>query len=270
MAPNNKKKKKPASNPARGFSTVSTPSKPKSISITPAEPQQQDLASENTVAPANNENIASQDQNLSAPRASTTDVHELSPEELERHLQQAELQRLVERGARSKKDSSRQESRLITERRLLRGQAESLSVHTWVHPELLDEIFEAASRDEKSADSSAKNEPTPRTRSAMSEEDLILKLWTLQQTLLKLGFQSAKVDEVLKFICANYSSDGPGAVNKDGYWRLDEAIEWLALHCEPSELPNYDQEVKPQLKEVEYSEDYVQGKPSLKSTKHMS
>lgn len=256
MAPN-KKKKKPASNPARGFATVSTPSKPKSITVTPAEPQEQ-TATLNSNDLRNGGNQNAQKALPSQKVADPSDTHNLSPEELEHHLQEAELQRLVERGSKSKKDAIRQETRLMTERRVLRSQASFLPVSVWLPADLVEEIFNAALRADRNMESGSKREIDAVSKPALSEEDVILRLWTLQQTLLKLGFKELKVDEALKYVYSNFSTDSPSAGPKDSFWRLEEAIEWLAMHCETSELPAYEQDLKAQIPVRETEDPFVE------------
>ena len=89
MAPN-KKKKKPASNPARGFATTSIVSKNKiEDNVAVEEPITAETASSGPVqltSPALKYGLDPEMQ-----------LHELSPDQLEKQLEESELQLLVEK-----------------------------------------------------------------------------------------------------------------------------------------------------------------------------
>ncbi|KAL1967815.1 hypothetical protein VTN77DRAFT_2504 [Rasamsonia byssochlamydoides] len=229
--PPNKKKKKPASNPARGFATVSVPSKPK---IT--ESAGVSSTGESSVAVSESEK-STLSVETKQPQAEEKDksLQNYSPEELERHLEEAELQSLVEKYAsKCKSDADRQVSKLETERRLLRPQASLLNLTDWLPPEILDRILELTGRED------AEREPfSERDMNSAKEEELSIRLWTLKDTLLKLGFPDSRVEELLKYIII-YHSGVPASGNKDVAWNIDESLDWLALHCNPDELPPYE------------------------------
>ncbi|EIT77434.1 P-loop containing nucleoside triphosphate hydrolase protein [Aspergillus flavus] len=235
MPPNNKKKKKPAANPARGFATVSVPSKPKSTNSTaPASTAESKSVSESErPTPAES----------SRPAAETQDAPSLqdySPEELERHLEDAELQILVEKYAsKCKNDAVRQVSKLETERRILRQQAFSLSLLEWFPAEVLDSILKFAETEEHELSPSSVRDSNT-VKKPGSEEDLYMKLWALRETLLKLGFPEEKVEDSLKHLL-HYFSGNFATANRDMVCNLDEALDWLAMHCNPKELPSYTQ-----------------------------
>lgn len=230
MAPNRKKKKAPA-NPARGFATVSVPSKQKTA--TPAEPTQpESVSKEASVTPKGPSEEKSQETSSAGGKQ---ELHQLSPEELEKHLEEAELLSLVEKYAsKSKTDASRQVVKLETERRVLRPQAQPLSLVNWLPQELLDEILEKE-RYELRNPQSAFNGYGNESSKLVSEEEMCSRLWTLQQTLLELGFPESKVDEALKNV--PISSDTTSG--RDSIPCLDQAMEWLAMNCDESELPQY-------------------------------
>ncbi|KAL4916916.1 P-loop containing nucleoside triphosphate hydrolase protein [Aspergillus aurantiobrunneus] len=231
MPPNNKKKKKPTANPARGFATVSVPSKvkpaessgpastvdSKSVSEsdrpTPVEPDQ----------PAPNSNEAPSLQNY-------------TPEELERHLEDAELQILVEKyAAKCKSDAVRQAGKLETERRVLRQQAAPLNLLEWLPSDVVSSILSLAETEEQGMS------PQPmRDKRAVPEDELCTKLWVLRDTLLKLGFPENRVEEALKHVLVYFAGNFT-LTNRDVVCNLDEALEWLAMHCDSEELPSYTQ-----------------------------
>ncbi|KAJ9198010.1 hypothetical protein DTO164E3_3934 [Paecilomyces variotii] len=235
--PPNKKKKKPASNPARGFATVSVPSKIKTTDSPTVS-----SAAESTAA---SDVEKSQPVPVSEPAAAAATaapegqaLKDYSPEDLEKHLEEAELQLLVDKYAsKCKSDSARQVAKLETERRVLRPQANTLSLTDWLSPEILDQLLNLAQKEQHETD------PPPaydsnESKGPTSEEDLCVRVWTLRETLLKLGFPEPKIQEALKHILV-YFSGNPTSNSKDVIWNLEESLEWLAMNCDPNELPPY-------------------------------
>lgn len=224
--PPNKKKKKPASNPARGFTTVSVPSKQKST-VSSEAASSQDTPKDAQESPE--ERAPSHAPTESAPSGTKPELQELSSEELERHLEEAELQSLVEKyGAKCKNDASRQVTRLETDRRVLRSQAQPLLATNWLSLELLGHILEKEKADlgkpqRRSNKSNVDDESKPGT-----EDEMCAKLWTLQRTLSELGFSEPRIVEALKEMDLSCSKD-----------LLDQALDWLAIYCDESELPQY-------------------------------
>ncbi|KAG2411771.1 hypothetical protein HFD88_009327 [Aspergillus terreus] len=235
MPPNNKKKKKPAANPARGFATVSVPSKPKSTDTTaPTSTVESKSVSESErPTPAEKNEPTTETQQSSS-------LQNYSPEELERHLEDAELQLLVEKYAsKCKNDAARQASKLETERRVLRQQAVSLSLLEWLPAEVLDTILSLAETEEREL-SPLSGRDLNGSKKPGSEEDLYMRLWTLKETLLRLGFPAERVEESLKHLLL-YFSGNFATSNRDMVCNLDEALDWLAMHCGLDELPSYTQ-----------------------------
>lgn len=232
-----KKKKKPASNPARGFATTSIASKPRAEIQDPAanaEPVLKDGAFSDLhvvgATPTGIENSTT--QNPTAAPILT------SPEDFEKQLEESELQVLVEKHSqKSKRDAARQITRLQTDRRLLRGQADALNTRKWLPPELMEEILDTILADSRSTAQGALLENTPQLK-ALSEEDLTIKLWTLQQTLSGAGFLEENVSLVLSYILE--VSEKVIVGNKDSIWGLDESLDWLARECLRTELPDYE------------------------------
>lgn len=239
MPPNNKKKKKPASNPARGFATVSVPSKPKpeateTPSSTPAE---------STPTPQSEPQAARTEDRPEPTAAGATkgndSLQNLSPDELEKHLEESELQILVDKyAARCKSDAARQVTKLDTEKRVFRQQAATLSLLEWLPIELQDRILELADGEEHEYLTSGARGAS--AKQAGSEEDLYTRLWTLKETLLKLGFPENRTEEALKHIL-QYFAGAPASASREVVWNLDESLEWLAMHSEKKELPPYSQ-----------------------------
>lgn len=176
-----------------------------------------------------------------------------SPEELEKHFEEAELQSFVEKYAtKCKNDASRLASRCETEKRILRPQATPLNMNEWMPEETVNAIIGLTETEEGSHDSQIE-----RNGSSFREEDMIVRLWTLRDALIKLGFTEQKVEELLKHVLVTYSS---GLGNRDIAGNLDEFLEWFALHCSPEELPSYDRDKDPIAKGTETTTSWINGK----------
>lgn len=237
-----KKKKKPAANPARGFATTSIASKPRPEVAEDARP-----AKPNGDAPPTND--AANAPPSTAATATGDDAqkqpHEtpLSAEEFERQLEESELQLLVEKHAqKAKRDAQRQRSRLETDRRLLRNQADTVNIPRWLPQELLDHILDLIKAETRFAASSISSENAGSGRMP-SEEDMIVRLWTLRQALEAAGFPGARVEAALQYTL-DIAPNVPNAV-KDSIWGLEEALDWLARECSLEELPPYEFRGKP-------------------------
>ncbi|KAL2365476.1 hypothetical protein RJZ56_001602 [Blastomyces dermatitidis] len=234
MAPS-RKKKKPASNPARGFTTVSVPSKVKatessaSLSSANAPTQPQGELQRSTESPST-ASVGVQPQ---------PELQQLSPDELQKHLEDAELQLLVEKyGVKCKNDSTRQVLKLETEKRILRTQASHLNVADWLSPEILNEIMEKEKLEIKKSSEQTSRPEMEEAQIHTEGEELSIKLWTLRQSLKGLGFAQQNIDAALKATLQLYFND-PTA-SKDIVWGLDLALEWLGMNCDEKELPVYD------------------------------
>ena len=228
--PPNRKKKKPASNPARGFATTSTVSKSKVLGDALSVDE-----SEEAVDPSH---IPVGPPKPTESQKREKELHELNPDELERQLVESELQLLVEKhGEKCKKDAARHASRLQTERRLVRSQATPLSTGRWLPEELLQIICNSV----EVASSRSPND-NPRKQDSISSDDLCIRLWLLRRTLLELGFLQNRVDEALNFLIYNQQSiERTNAISsREGFWGIDECLDWLALSCTAEEMPDYE------------------------------
>lgn len=224
-----KKKKKPASNPARGFATTSIASKPKVDQERDKDPLIEEVST--SVPSTETEKIATTN---GATDPNQAQRQTLSPEEFEKQLEENELQQLVDKYAqKSKRDAARQKTRLETERRVLRSQAESLGTRKWLPPELMDEILELIQSEGRSSHQVSEN-----SLKQIPEEDLVIRLWTLQQALVGAGFPEDKVALCLREILEQ--AEKISVNNKDVIWALEESLEWLARECSREELPGYD------------------------------
>lgn len=225
-----KKKKKPASNPARGFATTSIASKPKAEAIEAV--QEKDIVDD----PASSTESQQPGDKTSEAigNGSSAKDSELTPEEFEKQLEDTELQLLVEKySQKSKRDALRQKTRLETDRRVLRGQAETLNTRKWLPPELMEEILGLINMEGRFSGSAADTTSLKQ----VSEEELAIRLWTLQQSLVGAGFAADKVLLALQHVLD--ISDKIGGSNKDTIWGMDESLEWLSRECLRDELPDY-------------------------------
>ncbi|EXJ80316.1 hypothetical protein A1O1_08458 [Capronia coronata CBS 617.96] len=231
MAPN-KKKKKPAANPARGFATTSLPSKAKSVEQPNDTSAPEDRGSVVSAATPDSKPIDTNSQ-LSPASQGSSDIKNMSPEELEAHLENSELEALVQKhAARSIADASRQVAKLETERRQLRSQAYRLSAYPWLADATVDEIVTFnASESLYVAPSGSAIAPI------LDEEKTLVDLWTLERVLESLNFP--RVPEAIAHV-AILATWGKLAIGTDSLPGLQEAFEWYASNTGPSELPSYE------------------------------
>ena len=230
--PGGKKKKKPASNPARGFATTSIASKPKAeaANVGPEQNATKELPS--TIENKQGESVPAEPE----VGGSSLPQKALTPEEFEKQLENSELQVLVEKHAqKSKRDALRQQTRLETDRRVLRGQAENINARKWLPPELMEEILDLVKGEARY--------PGPTLESSagskqISEEELTIRLWTLQQSLVGAGFVEERVAQVLQYVLD--ISDKVSVGNKDAIWGMEESLDWLSRECSRTELPDYE------------------------------
>ncbi|ATZ48829.1 hypothetical protein BCIN_04g00520 [Botrytis cinerea B05.10] len=225
-----KKKKKPATNPARGFATTSIASKPKNEAIEAVK--EKDVA-DDAIDTTESQQLGEKAGEVAGKGPSNQDS-DLTPEEFERRLENSELQILVEKHSqKSKRDALRQKTRLETDRRVLRGQSETLNTRKWLPPELMEEILDLIKMEGRFSG------PATDTTSLkqVSEEELAIRLWTLQQALVAAGFVTDKVLLALQHVLD--ISDKIGSSNKDTIWGMEESLEWLSRECSREELPDY-------------------------------
>ncbi|CAI6335306.1 unnamed protein product [Periconia digitata] len=254
MAPN-KKKKKPAGNPARGFATTSIASKPK---------QEKIIASKEEQIPVKDGQVEttaiSEPQSTAAPAPAKPDP---TPEELEAQLERDELQLLVEKIApKVRREAQRQALKCHTDRRLLRSQAENMTVHDWLSNDVVDTIISLAQTE---SNDSNRRQGQQSLLKVLSEEDALTKLWLLDLILRDLRFLPEHTEPVLRWLCANAAS-----IDKStGIWGLQEALEWLALdHCEDASF-SYE-EPKPQRSRADSSSSPSRpGTPTADSATHV-
>lgn len=228
-----KKKKKPAANPARGFATTSIASKPKAEALEAESSSTNAKELQEALEVQQNELISELKTKVGE---STSTKNVLSPEEFEKQLEDQELQLLVDKHAsKSKREALRQKTRLETDRRVLRSQAEALNTRKWLPLELMEEILDLVKAEGRYAGQAA---DTSTTQKQASEEDLTIRLWTLYQALVGAGFLEEKVLLALRHVLD--ISDKIIAGNKDAIWGMEESLDWLSRECSRNELPDYE------------------------------
>lgn len=244
MAGGTKKKKKPAANPARGFATTSIVSKAKQETIdndTTAEPSESNKPAE-VHSPAESVQTRPTNGTTEKPR----ELHELTPDELEAQLEFSELQRLVEQyAAKARKDALRQVTKLQTDKRLLRAQAQPLFLKEWLPEELMLQIqdFLTSEREDESLN--------PSKRSLPGDDELLSKVWQLHLCLVDLGIPSSRAKEALAFIVSHPPSDDTTVQ----LWGVADALDWLSLNHEIGELDDYDHQAPKRTLRIENGKD---------------
>ncbi|OCK87205.1 ATP-dependent RNA helicase A [Cenococcum geophilum 1.58] len=228
-----KKKKKPAANPARGFATTSIASKPKpdknvELSDTPE--------SGSTISPPIP--VALENPTIASEIAKGN--HQPTPEDLEEQLESDELQLLVEKyAAKIRRESSRQVSRIQTDQRVLRPQAQTVSTRGWLPDELIHEIIDFIKAETNDMSQRLGQQSLLKS---ISEDDATAKLWILHQVLNDLGISQDLVKQALIWLSANHINPESGVY----VWGLQESLEWLALQGDDEQLLPYDRKtIKP-------------------------
>lgn len=229
-----KKKKKPSANPARGFATVSLPSKTKELVRT------DDEEPTNRVFGADSENLhepqpplVGGDENLNneSSNSENNPIEKMSPADLEVYLEDVELRNLVEQHASQiKSDSLRHAARLQNERHQLRQKAERAYFHV-LTPGLIDDIVSRLTRMQATSSESG----TSHWMSVTNDGDMLLKLWLLQETLNQLNMNS--IDDALTHVLHVRRLNGT-EIGSNSVFGLDEALIWYAGHEEHEETPD--------------------------------
>ncbi|RMZ92589.1 hypothetical protein DV736_g143, partial [Chaetothyriales sp. CBS 134916] len=234
MAPN-RKKKKPAANAARGFATTSVASK-----ANLAVSQDQDVSSTANTPPDSSEDR----QGWSSPAAGAAPnpseqpsaIESMTPEQLEAHLEDSELQLLLDmHSSACKSDAARQVSRLYTERRQLRLQAYRLNLHPCFPDETVEEILSIP------VHTSAPAASASRTPAGLTESKLLLDVWVLQRVLTALDF--CHIPEVISQV-VKLAHRGRIASDTGLVWGLAEAFDAYTQCAPPQLLPDYDDDGK--------------------------
>jgi len=225
------KKKKPAANPARGFATTSIASKPKAIEKKAEEGETPTEAKDTNEAPESK----TQSKFPTSEEPKAKELHELSPEELTEQLERNELQQLLEKhGSKVRREISRLDSKLRTDSRVLRGQAQHISLKKWLPQELVNEILDLMKKEKQDAGQTAKQQNSSK---ALSEEDTVIRCWTLMETLHDFGIAEDDITKAIGALLKNPPSPDSGSY----IWGFKESLDYLSLELDEKNLPNYEQ-----------------------------
>ena len=241
IMPSNKKKKKPISNPSRGFATVSTTSK-----VKPQEVQTEDVIDIKTEFVSGQAGLDSTSDVLTKPNPQAghvQDLCEVTPAELERQLEESSLQMFVEQnGTKVKKDVSRYSSRLCAERRITRNQAEFLNIRQWLPPEIVQFIIASSDQPKSQLKGSASASQVRHFGNNISDDDLLARLWTLRQLLPQIGYSVEATNLALRHLLeSRHNTDAKDLLPaKDSIWGLDLCLQWLALNLPSDALPSFE------------------------------
>ena len=233
--PSSKKKRKPASNSARGFSTTSTPSKSK-IDEGKSDDDVESGVELHTAVPTKHVSVRSSEP-ISSDKVHK-ETHGLVLEESDFDLEESNLQQLLEDyGEKVKRDATRQSNRVVTEQRVLRTQSERLDIGSWLPDKLIQEIFDLLIVQKSNVNSG--NESFKDTiDSQIEESNQILRLWTLEKILGQLGFKEDLIRLVLHSLLKR-EPPSKFTVNKDAIWGLDECFDILTLMSGSEEISHY-------------------------------
>jgi ATP-dependent RNA helicase DHX29 len=222
-----KKKKKPASNPERGFATSSVASKSKRELVDDEQAERKHLvvakgdgaASDTGTGPGK----------PTEPTPGTTDLRNMTPEELEEELERNDLQLFVEtHGPKVCREAQRQISRIQTDNRVLRAQSQLLNISPWLTDELVDDIIVATKRNQE--ETSATEAPRK-----ISEETWVSRLWFLHQVLQGIGISKDDSLFALERLQLKENSSDTSSIA----WGIRECFEILALECNRVQIPPY-------------------------------
>lgn len=233
-----KKKKKPTANSTRGFATTSTPSKPKDQ--VPVDVQE----SVDSAGSSNDVNLHV-NRALETISANSTDkaADELSPEQLEKELEDSDLLLLVEKyGESTKKNVSHNVQKLQTERRLLRAQAVSLNTRPRLPPDSLQLILDRLATLENGVPGSAGESIAIQRPLELHTDGFLVDVWTLYQILPQLGFSDLQREHVLRDLLQKAHARTLPHANggKDHAWGLPYCLEWFARSADSEKASTYD------------------------------
>ncbi|KAF2436242.1 P-loop containing nucleoside triphosphate hydrolase protein [Tothia fuscella] len=217
------KKKKTAVNPARGYATASIPSKAKPEKV--EEPAV--IIAEETV------NVQESEDGAKAKVENAKIMIQQTPEELEAQLERDELQLLVEKySVKVRKDATRLTTKVQTDCRVLRGAATHLPLATFLPDELKMQLIDLVQKDALESGYQAHSNSWSKL---LAEEETTVRCWTLFEALLGLGISQENIKSVIGALLKNPPSSDPGVY----IWGFKEALDFLSLRLEESELPSY-------------------------------
>ena len=239
--PPNRKKKKATANPARGFATTSIASK-------------QNFKSAKDIGEGSELDLQHVQMSMTKSEKAATcseqsekeQPDEMSPEEFEAQLEMTELQNFLEKyGEKCQRETSRQVSKLRTEKRLMRAQADFLSTSQWLPSEIMQQILDYVCAKSTQVLNRSGLSVASDSRE-LSDDDVLIRYWKLFSTLSQLGFSYEEVMEAFCYLLKLqfFSGFPPIDVPKEGFWGLDDCLHWLALKSSCGDKPDYETQIQ--------------------------
>ena len=233
-----KKKRKPVANPARGFATTSVASKPKPDTHSDTAQTSTNTSKIDTPVTIDSQTPPQVTVNGGKPQddadTHVPELHQLTPEQLEQRLEDADLQQFIEEhSAKVHRESSRHANKLQTDCRLLQAQAQALQSRYLLPQQKLSTLLRLINEDLSAG--RYQYEQGAR-RSDTQGDDLVAELWALDKTLNALGFSQDQADRALK-----HTLRFPRLTETDPQgWGLERSLEWLAITDAEQDLPVFD------------------------------
>lgn len=225
------KKKKAASNPARGFTTTSIASKSKQDSQK-AEREVEDK--EKARGSAKEHLDASSDG--ATITTSSNPMLRMSPEDLEKHLEEHELQALIDVSLeKAKKVSSKEISKINHDRKVSRKQANPFYMSSWFSQQTLNIVLNLCRSDQFEWQTLTGR---GQTKQNVSEDDMTMNLWSLQQVLRDISVDESSIHDILVKLCKLSPNSSP----ETRLWGLKESLDWLAVKNDPLSTTPYDRD----------------------------
>lgn len=238
MAPN--RKKKPASNPARGFATTSIRAKSRPNDEHKID-KNLDLGTGDLNSAAVVEELNQQDL-TSVAGVSGKDLRAPTAEEPDAQFNQCNVHFLLDKfGEKTKKVASHQVNKLRNERRMLRPQSERLNTSAWL-PEGVVALILKLYESQIEHFGSETNPDNKQNICMISDEDLIVKIWTLELVLHQIGFNKGDLRNAIQTLVRRVKSTKSLKLpdGQDLIWGLEECIDHLVLSNNPNDFPAYD------------------------------
>ena len=226
MAPN-RKKKKPVANPNRGFATVSIASKQRTMPT--VEASNTHKHDEGVGNEANDVDDAANVESSHQPARSERQVVDMTAEELEIHLDNADLQNLIDsNGEKIKQQAARNVTRLMTEKRLLRQSLEMLNTWAALPPELTHHLFQHVQSITMTHRGSAHSDGDREDAADKKTTELLLPSWRLSLLLQGLNFPRDMTLQALARIAEIDMTEDADAL-RDPDWNLSASLNILAV-----------------------------------------
>ena len=234
MAPN-KRKKKAGANSARGFATISVASKHQQNENQETQKENQ---RENTHTGEELSNPISSDLQHPPPKESEKPLHQLSAEQLEAHLEDSNLQTMIDlSGEKTKQSAVRHASKLQTEKRLLRIKIDLLNTQQSLPLKISQQVFDFVTLKPSAVE--AKNAANPIYSTTPSDDELLVPSWHLYLLLLNLGFSEDHVGQALCSLLKHNAGREALTERHSGTAGLEFCLDFLAVELASEQQSDY-------------------------------